>query len=72
MKTVLLIIIMGMIIINIVSFIYGKKKIKNLEVNNENSAEKYKEGVKYVVFSVVLSFLTLIGVSVIAIINYFS
>lgn len=70
MKIVLLSILMGMILLNLISFAYGKKKLKNLEVNNDNSEEKYKEGIKYVVISVILTFLTLIGVSVVAVLNY--
>ena len=70
MKTVLLSIVMGMIILNVISFAYGKKKIKNLEINNDNSEEKYKEGMKYVIISLVLTFITLIGVSIVAVLNY--
>ena len=70
MKTVLLVIMIVLIIINSSSFIYGKRKIKNLEVNNENSEELYKKGIRYVIISVVISFVTIIGASIIAIIYF--
>ena len=70
MKTVLLVIMIVLIIINSCSFIYGKRKIKNLEVNNENSEELYKKGIRYVIISVVISFVTIIGASIIAIIYF--
>jgi heme/copper-type cytochrome/quinol oxidase subunit 2 len=70
MKVYLICIIAVMIVLNIISFSYGKSKMKKIEVNEQNSEELYKKGIKYVAISVVLSFLTIIGVTVVAVLNY--
>lgn len=69
MKKVLLVILLCMILINISSFIYGKRTLKKLGKTEDNADENYKKGMRYVIFSVVLSFLTIIGITVVAILN---
>lgn len=67
MKGVLLSILMVMIILNVCSFTYGKRIMKKVNVGNEE--ENYKKGMKYVVISLIISFITLVGGSLIAILN---
>ena len=69
MKSALIIILAILIIINIGSFIYGKLCLKKLDKSNENADENYKKGIKYVVFSVILSFFTIIAITVLVLIN---
>lgn len=69
MKISLIVIIICLIIINIASFIYGKRSIKKLEQGNNNSEEEYKKCIKYMIFSVILSFVTVMGISIIAVIK---
>lgn len=69
MKIILIIIIGLMILINLGTFIYGKRNMNKLGKDIDNADENYNKGIKYMVISIVVSFLTIIIVSIIAILN---
>ena len=65
MKNVYIIILAILILVNIVSFIYGRKVLKKVKDNEKEASEEvYKKGIKYVVFSAILSFLTIIAATI--------
>ncbi|NLK95569.1 MAG: hypothetical protein GX275_10340 [Clostridiales bacterium] len=69
MKIILIIIIGLMILINLGTFIYGKRNMNKLGKDIDNADENYNKGIKYMIISIVVSFLTIIIVSIIAILN---
>lgn len=69
MKKVLIIVLLCIILVNVISFIYGRKSLKKLGKDEENAEENYKKGIKYVISSVVLSFITILAITIIAILN---
>ena len=69
MKGILVSIIGVLIIVNLVCVYFGKKKIKNVGDNGEVSDEDVKKGMKYMIFAAILSFLTVLAISIVAILN---
>lgn len=69
MKVVLVSVIFVMIAINIICYIYGKKYLKRVQESEENSEENYKKGMRYIIIASVISFLTIVSVSIVAILN---
>lgn len=65
MKNVFIIILVVLILINAISFIYGRKFLGNVKSDESKASEEaYKKGMKYVIFSVILSFTTIIAATV--------
>lgn len=69
MKIILVSIIAVMILINLICVYYGKKNIKKVNENGDVSEADYKKGMKYMIFAAVLSFVTIIIISVVAVLN---
>ena len=68
MGKILWIILIILVIANTLSFIYGKKAISSNKSNKsdkEVTDEDYKKGMRYVIFSLIISFLTIILVTII-------
>ena len=62
---ILWIILIILVIANTICFIYGKKAISSNKSNKEVTDEDYKKGMRYVIFSLIISFLTIILVTII-------
>ena len=70
MKNVYIIILAILILVNIVSFIYGRKVLKKVKDNEKEASEEvYTKGIKYVVFSAILSFLTIIAATIMVLLD---
>lgn len=69
MDKVLILIIVLLIIVNIVLFIYGKRKLNEIKKNENAKDEDYKKGMKYIILSSAVSFLTIILIIIMAIIK---
>lgn len=72
MNKILIILIFILIIVNIVLFIYGKAKVKAIKKNEESTDEDYKNGMKYIIISSLVSFLTVILITIVAILKLLS
>lgn len=65
MKNVYIIILVVLILINVISFVYGRKVLANVRSDEGKASEEaYKKGMKYVIFSAILSFTTIIAATV--------
>lgn len=69
MKPILIAILALLIIVNFVCVFYGKKKIKSVGENGEVSEEDVKKGMRYMIFAAAFSFITVIAISIVAILN---
>ena len=70
MKIVLIAILAVIIIINLASFFYGRTKLRNFGKGEEEDKMNYKKGMRYVVLSVILSFLSIIIATILVIIKF--
>ncbi|MBU5488717.1 hypothetical protein KQI77_11325 [Clostridium sp. MSJ-8] len=69
MKTILIAILAVVIIINLISFFYGRTKLRNFGKGEEEDKMNYHKGMRYVVLSVILSFLSIIIATILVIIK---
>ena len=69
MKIILVSIIVVFILINLSCVYYGKKKIKNVGENGQVSEEDIKKGMRYMIFAAIFSFITIVAISIVAILN---
>ena len=72
MIKILAIIAIILVLINITSFIYLKIKFKRLNKTQKATEDDYEKIKKYLVFSVILSFVTILFVTTVAIIKLLS
>lgn len=69
MKILLISIIFFMIAINISLYIYGRKISKRVSESEEENEVMSKKAMKFTIISMVCSFITIIVVSILAILN---
>lgn len=69
MKSVLIALIFVMIGINLICYIYGRKCLKKVQESKEENEAMYKKGMKFIVATTIISFISIITVSVLAILN---
>lgn len=72
MNKILIVLIIILIIANIVLFIYGRTKINAIKKIVEANDQDYKKGMKYIVISSLVSFLTVILITIVAILKLIS
>lgn len=68
MDLLLIGIIFILVVINLVCYRIGKKKMKSMDADQSD----YKSGLKYMYLSIILAFITLITTTIIAILNAFA
>lgn len=69
MIKILYAILILLILINIISFIYVRIHFRKLNKNNKGTEEDYEKIKKYLIFSVILSFVTILFITTVAIIK---
>lgn len=68
MRGAFIFIILILVIINIVCYIIGKRKMKSMDAEDAD----FKVGIKYMYFSIILAMITLLITTIIAILNIFA
>lgn len=67
MDMILIGIVLLLVVVNVVCYSIGRKKIKNID----ESSDDYKVGIKYMYISIILAVLTVFTTTIIAILNVF-
>lgn len=71
MKTVFIVIILMMMVLNFACFFKSKKYLKNVKGEDKESTKNYEAGMKYIKISVVLSLVTcFVGITAVLILKF--